>query len=147
MGQVTGVVTRIEAGRAVVECAATAVGTCATCAGGRACGWQRSGLHRQLLLDLPAGESPLQPGETVAITVDDRELLTAALRLYLPPLAGLLAGPAMLRASDWEQGAAPLLVATLGLALGGVVAWRWTRRPVPLRWQRLQPTPGTGTRS
>jgi positive regulator of sigma E activity len=147
MGQVTGVVTRIEAGQAVVECAATAVGACTTCARGRGCGWQRSGLRRQLLLDLPTGEGSLQPGETVAITVDDRQLLAAALRLYLPPLAGLLAGPALLRASGWEQGAAPLLAAILGLALGGVLAWRWTRRPVPLRWQRLLPTPGTGVPS
>jgi positive regulator of sigma E activity len=147
MGQVTGVVTRILVGQAVVECAATAVRACATCARGGGCGWQRSGLRRQLLLDLPAGERPLQPGESVAITVDDRQLLAAALRLYLPPLTGLLAGPALLRASGWEQGAAPLLAAALGLALGAVVAWRWTRQPVPLRWQRQEPTPGTGVRS
>jgi len=147
MGQVTGVVTRVVAGQAVVECAATAVGTCATCASGRGCGWQRSGLRRQLLLDLPAAESPLQPGEPVAITVDDQQLLVAALRLYLPPLMGLLAGPALLRASGWEQGMAPLLAAAVGLALGGVLAWRWTRRPVPLRWQRLQPAPDTSVRT
>jgi positive regulator of sigma E activity len=147
MGQVTGVVTRIQAGQAVVECAATAVGTCASCSNGRGCGWQRTGLRRQLLLDVPAGELPLQPGESVAISVDDRELLMAALRVYLPPLAGLLAGPALLRASGLEQGAAPLLAAILGLALGAAVGWRWTRRPVPLRWQRLAPTPGSGVRS
>ena len=147
MGQVTGVVTRIQAGLAVVECAATAVGACASCANGRGCGWQRTGLRRQLLLEVPAGELPPQPGESVAIAVDDRQLLAAALRLYLPPLAGLLAGPALLRASGLEQGAAPLLAAVVGLALGAAVAWRWTRRPVALRWHRLAPTPGTGGRS
>jgi positive regulator of sigma E activity len=147
MGQVTGVVTRIQSGQAVVECAATAAAACASCAHGRGCGWQQSGLSRQLLLDLPVGECPLRPGESVAITVDDRQLLAAALRLYLPPLAGVLAGPALLRATGWEQGAAPLLAAGAGLALGAIVAWRWTRRPVSLRWHRLAPTPGTGVRS
>jgi positive regulator of sigma E activity len=146
VGQVTGVVTRVQAGQAVVECAATAVGSCASCAAGRGCGWQRTGLRGELMLDVPAGAPPLQPGEAVAISVDDRELLAAALRVYLPPLAGLLAGPALLRASGLEQGAAPLLAAILGLALGAAVAWRWSRRPVSLRWQRLAPMPGSGAR-
>jgi positive regulator of sigma E activity len=147
MGQVTGVVTRVQAGQAWVECAATAVGACASCANGRGCGWQRAGRSRQLLLDVPDGEHPLQPGESVAISVDDRQLLAATLRLYLPPLAGLLAGPALLRAGGWEQGAAPLLAAVLGLALGAAVACRWSRRPVALRWHRLAPMPGTDGRS
>jgi positive regulator of sigma E activity len=147
MAQVTGVVTRIQAGQAVVECATTAVGACASCSSGRGCGWQRTGLRRQLLLDLPPGQPALQPGESVAIAVDDRQLLAAALRLYLPPLAGLLAGPALLRASGLEQGAAPLLAAVLGLGLGAAVAWRWSRRPVPLRWQRLAPAAGTRLQS
>jgi positive regulator of sigma E activity len=147
MGQVTGVVTRLQAGQALVECAATSAGGCASCSNGRGCGWQRTGLRRQLVLDVPPGQPPLQPGESVSISVDDRQLLAAALRLYLPPLAGLLAGPALLRASGLEQGAAPLLAAVVGLALGAAVAWRWTRRPVPLRWHRLAPTPGPGVPS
>jgi positive regulator of sigma E activity len=142
MGQVTGVVTRLEGAQALVECLGTVAGACARCDAGHGCGWQRAGHRRQLLLDLPAGEPPLRPGETVALTVDDRQLLVAALRLYLPPLAGLLAGPALLRAAGAEQGAAPLVAAMLGLALGAFAAWRWTRRPVPVRWQRLgRPAP------
>jgi positive regulator of sigma E activity len=138
MGQVAGVVTRFVAGQALVDCA-TAAGPCVACASGRGCGWQRSGLRRQILIDVPAGEGPLQPGEAVALLVDDRQLIRAALRLYLPPLAGLLAGPALLRVGGWEPGATPLVAAALGLALGALVAWRWTREAVPLQWQRLEP--------
>jgi positive regulator of sigma E activity len=145
MGQVSGVVTRVEAGLALVECSATAAGSCGTCASGRGCGWQRSGLRRQVRIGLPTGERPLQAGEAVALSVDDQQLLGAALRLYLPPLIGLLAGPALLRAGGWEHGATPLLAAAVGLACGSLVAWRWTRAAVPLQWRRLEP--GEGGRS
>ena len=69
--------------------------------------------------------------------IDEARLLRAACRLYLPPLAGLLAGPALLRVVGWEQGALPLLGALLGLVAGGFLAWRWTRAGVPMRWQWL----------
>jgi sigma-E factor negative regulatory protein RseC len=147
MGQVLGVVTRVEAGQALVECNAAAAGSCSTCASGRGCGWQRSGLRRQVRIDCPADEHRLQPGDNVSLSVDDRQLLGAALRLYLPPLAGLLAGPALLRAGGWEQGAMPLLAAAVGLAFGALLAWRWTRVTVPLHWQRLESGPGEGDRS
>jgi sigma-E factor negative regulatory protein RseC len=147
MGQVSGVVTRIEAGQALVECKANSAASCGTCASGRGCGWQRNGLLRQVMVDLPVGERPLRPGDVVTLSVDDRQLVGAALRLYLPPLAGLLAGPALLRAGDWEQGATPLLAAAVGLAFGSVLAWRWTRAAVPLHWRRWEAEPAEGSRS
>ena len=53
------------------------------------------------------------------------------------PLAGLLAGPALLRFVGWEQGVTPLLAAVVGLLAGSLVARRWTRAGVPVRWQWL----------
>ena len=41
---------------------------------------------------MPEG-TPLRPGDSVIIEVDDGELLRAAALAYVPPLAGLLAGP------------------------------------------------------
>jgi positive regulator of sigma E activity len=79
----------------------------------------------------------LELGDRLQVEVDDARLLRAACQLYLPPLAGLLAGPALLRFAGWEPGVTPLLGAALGLLAGGLVAWRWTRAGVPVRWQWL----------
>jgi len=88
----------------------------------------------------------LVPGDRLEVQIDDTRLLRAACRLYLPPLAGLLAGPAMLRVAGWEWGVTPLLGAALGLLAGGLLAWRWTRAGVPVRWRLLgaaeTPLPG-----
>ena len=135
MGQVTGVVTRVDSGRARVECAVTVHPTCGACAAGRGCGWQRSNQPRQLDIDAKQGDRSLQPGDRLELQVDDARLLLAACRLYLPPLAGLLAGPAILRVAGWEQGVTPLLAAVVGLVTGGLIAWRWTRAQVPVRWR------------
>ncbi len=143
MGQVTGVVTRVEAGRARVECGVSNQPACGTCAAGRGCGWQRSNQPRRLEIDAHQGIRTLEPGDRLAVQVDDASLLRAACRLYLPPLAGLLAGPALLRVAGLEQGVAPLLGAVLGLFAGGLIAWRWTRAGVPVRWQWLGNTETT----
>jgi positive regulator of sigma E activity len=137
MGQVTGVVTRVEAGRARVECSVAHHPACGTCATGRGCGWQRSSHPRQLEIDGRQGTRTLAPGDRLEVQIDDARLLRAACRLYLPPLAGLLAGPALLRVAGWEPGLTPLLAAVFGLAAGGLLAWRWTRAGVPVRWQWL----------
>jgi positive regulator of sigma E activity len=137
MGQVTGTVTRVDAGRARVECSAASLPACGACAAGRGCGWQRSTQPRVLELDAHLGVRRLAPGDRLEVRIDDARLLWAACRLYLPPLAGLLAGPALCRMAGWEQGLAPLLAAGLGLLAGGLVAWRWTRAPVPIQWQWL----------
>jgi positive regulator of sigma E activity len=137
MGQVTGIVTGVEAGRARVECGVSNHPACGTCAAGHGCGWQRSSQPRRLEVDAQQGLRTLAPGDRLEVQVDDARLLRAACRLYLPPLAGLLAGPALLRIMGWEQGVLPLLGALLGLVAGSFLAWRWTRAGVPMRWQWL----------
>ncbi len=137
MGQVTGIVTRVEAGRARVECGVSNHPACGACAAGRGCGWQRSNQPRRLEIDAQQGQRTLAPGDRLEVQIDDARLLRAACRLYLPPLAGLLAGPALLRVVGWEPGGIPLLGALLGLLAGGFLAWRWTRAGVPMRWQWL----------
>ena len=92
---------------------------------------------RRIELDEKQSQRTLAPGDQLEVQIDDARLLRAACRLYLPPLAGLLAGPALLRVVGWEQGALPLLGALLGLVAGGFLAWRWTRAGVPMRWQWL----------
>jgi positive regulator of sigma E activity len=81
-------------------------------------------------------DGSLQPGETVELAVDDGRLLAAAARLYLPPLAGLLLGPAALRLAGWEAGPAPLVAAAVGLLAGMLVARQWTRRGAPVEVHR-----------
>jgi positive regulator of sigma E activity len=143
MGQVTGVVTRVEAGRARVECGISNHPACGTCAAGRGCGWQRSNQPRRLEIDAQQGLRTLQPGDRLEVQIDDARLLRAACRLYLPPLAGLLAGPALLRVAGWERGVTPLLGAVLGLLAGGLIAWWWTRAGVPVRLRWLGATATT----
>ena len=137
MGQVTGVVTRIIAGQARLDCSGAEHVTCGACATGRGCGWQRP--HQPRWLDVDAGQGPraLAPGDRLEVLIDDTYLVRAACRLYLPPLAGLLAGPLLLRLAGWEQGVTPLLAAVAGLVTGGLLAWRWTRAGVPVRWRWL----------
>ena len=118
MGQVTGVVTRVEAGRARVECGISNHPACGTCAAGRGCGWQRSNQPRRLEIDAHQGLRTLQPGDRLEVQIDDARLLRAACWLDLPPLVGLLAGPALLRVAGWERGVTPLLGAVLGLGIG-----------------------------
>jgi positive regulator of sigma E activity len=146
MAQVSGVVTRVAAGRARVECSNSTLPACGACAAGRGCGWQRSNRPRHLDIDARQGGQTLEPGDRLHLQIDDGRLLRAACRLYLPPLAGLLAGPALLRIVGWEQGLTPLLAAVFGLLTGGLLAWRWTRAGVPVGWQRLGVTesPGSG---
>ena len=81
--------------------------------------------------------------EFLELQVDEGRLLRAALRLYLPPLVGVLLGPAFCRVTGLEQGAWPLLGASLGLALGLAVAWRWSRAAVPLGWRPLGAAAGS----
>jgi positive regulator of sigma E activity len=143
MGLVTGVVTRVEAGRARVECGVSTHPACGTCAAGRGCGWQRSNQPRRLEIDAHQGTRTLEPGDLLEVQIDDARLLRAASRLYLLPLAGLLAGPALVRVAGWEQGVTPLLGAVLGLIAGGLIARRWTRAGIPVRWRWLGATANT----
>jgi positive regulator of sigma E activity len=152
MLRVTGVVTQVEAGVARIECSPAGQPACATCATGRGCGWQRSSQARRIELNALQGNCQLQAGQleagqTLELEVDEGRLLRAACRLYLPPLAGLLAGPALLRMAGLEQGVLPFAAACAGLGLGAAVAWRWTRDVVPIRWRGVDAaTFGAGPR-
>lgn len=97
-------------------------------------------------IDAWSGSRMLEPGDTVEIEVDDAGLLLAACRLYLPPLCGVLAGPLLLRIAGLEEGVAPLLAAACGLGLGALVARRWTRNGVPVRWRAATRTDGDSSR-
>jgi positive regulator of sigma E activity len=138
MLRVTGVVTGIEAGIARIECSPQGQPACAACAAGRGCGWRRPNQPRHIEIDtLGEGATALEPGDTLELEVEEGCLLRAAGRLYLPPLAGVLIGPAVCRLLELEYGVWPLLGAGVGLAVGIGVAWRWARAAVPLRWQPL----------
>lgn len=135
MGRVAGIVVSVVADRASIECEAAAQAACSSCASGGGCGWRRPGKAQPLLIDAGTGSRRLEPGDLVELEVDDGRLLQAACRLYLPPLCGLLAGPSLLRWGGLESGPSQLLAAICGLGLGALLAWRWTRSGVPLRWQ------------
>ena len=74
----------------------------------------------------------LEAGEVVELEAGEAALFGAALRLYLPPLAGLIAGPALLRGLGGDVAAWPALAAAAGLLLGCLLARHWTRAvPAP----------------
>lgn len=126
MARIAGTVVEVRDGRAVVECE-TAASSCGACSSGRGCSWRRAAGSRRLEVEATRPGGPLQPGQAVELAVDDGRLLAAAARLYLPPLAGVLLGPVVLRLAGLESGLAPLAAAALGLLAGAWVARRWTR--------------------
>jgi positive regulator of sigma E activity len=127
MARVAGTVVEVRDGRAWVECRAETAG-CGACATGHGCAWRtRAGVARRLTVPGLLDGRPLETGEPVELEADEARLLAAALRLYLPPLCGLLAGPALMRGLAWEPGAVPLLAGAVGLLAGSVVARAWTR--------------------
>lgn len=135
MSRVVGTVVEIRDGRAIVECEVQAA-SCGACSSGRGCSWRRAGGTRRLEVDAARPEGALQPGEVVELAVDDGRLLAAAARLYLPPLAGLLLAPALLRLAGWEVGPAPLVAAAAGLLAGMLVARRWSSPGAPVDVRR-----------
>ena len=121
----------VRAGRAWLACEAAA--GCPSCSGGRGCALRWLSRPGEPLLEVPERRPDggrLSPGEAVTIEVPEGELLRAAARAYLPPLAGLLAGPAV--AVAWTADELPaLLAAVAGLAAGWTVARSWLRRSPP----------------
>jgi positive regulator of sigma E activity len=75
--------------------------------------------------------SALIPGQSVTIEVTDGELLRSAAKVYLLPLAGLLAGPALVRWIGAGSESAALIAAVIGVVLGWAVARGWVRRSPP----------------
>lgn len=135
MSRVAGTVVEVRDGRAVVECAAQA-SSCGACASGRGCSWRRAAGTRRLEVDAVRPDGTLRPGEAVELAIDDGRLLAAAARLYLPPLAGVLLGPAALRFAGFEAGPAPLVAAAVGLLAGMFLARHWTVRNAPIDVRR-----------
>lgn len=86
------------------------------------------------MLEVPeqgADGTRLVPGAAVDLEVDDGELLRAALLAYLPPLAGLLGGPALATYLAAAGEAAAVAAATAGLAAGWAASRAWLRRAPP----------------
>jgi sigma-E factor negative regulatory protein RseC len=127
MTRVAGTVVEVRDGQAIVECRTAASG-CSACGSGHGCTWRRLAPSQRLELPVPPGESGLRAGDRVELSIDDLLLFGAALRLYLPPLAGLLAGPLVTRLAGIDQGLVPLVAASLGLSAGFWVARRWIGR-------------------
>jgi positive regulator of sigma E activity len=126
VGRVSGTVVEIRDGCAWIACS-PAESSCSACASGRGCAWTRGSAERRLGMPVMLDGRPLVLGETVSLEAEERQLLAAAVRLYVPPLAGLLLAPAMLRWLGFEGGVAPLVAAVTGLLLGGLLAHAWTR--------------------
>ena len=126
MARVAGTVVEIRDGRVWIECA-TPAAACSACAEGRGCAWMARAGSRRLEAPAQLDGVRLNPGETVELEADEARLLGAAARLYLPPLAGLLAGPALLRLAGPDAGLAPLVAAAAGLIAGSLLARALTR--------------------
>ena len=126
----------------------SAADTCAACRGG--CALRRLGPRGAARLEVPrldANGLPLEPGARVTVEVGDRDLLGAALRAALPPLAGALGGPIALQAltgvGAGSDGFAAL-AALLGLLFGWSAARFWLRQDPPrvAVWRDDSPVPG-----
>lgn len=108
--------------------------SCQACAAGRGCALRWLGSAASTGLEVPSVTRegvPLLAGQTVTIDMPDGELLKSAARIYLLPLAGLLAGPGLVRWSGAAGEVAALLAAASGVALGWALARSWVRRSPP----------------
>ena len=108
--------------------------SCPACRGGRGCALRWLGASGRAGLEVPSVSPdglPLIAGQSVTIEVPDGELLRSAARVYLLPLAGLLAGPALVRWSGSGSETAALLAASAGVVLGWALARLWVRRSPP----------------
>ena len=125
-------VREVDADRALLACEAPAAG-CGACAGGGGCALRRLSGGGPALLAVPRrvpGGELLSIGTRVTVAVSEGELLRASGRAYLPPLAGLLAGPALARGLVDGDGWL-LLGAVTGLVAGWAVARAWLRQVPP----------------
>lgn len=108
--------------------------SCQACRGGRGCALRWLGSADRSSLEVPSVSQdgfPLIAGQSVTIDVPDGELLRSAAKVYLLPLAGLLAGPALVRWAGAGSEADALIAGVTGVVLGWAVARRWVRRSPP----------------
>jgi len=108
--------------------------TCHACRGGHGCALRWLGASGRAGLEVPSVDvdgTRLVAGQSVSVEVPDHELLGSAARVYLPPLAGLLVGPALVRWSGSGGEVAALLAATVGVVLGWALARLWLRHSPP----------------
>jgi len=145
MSQVAGTVVELRDGQAVIACSAQPF-DCPQCGAGRGCDWQSPPASRSLEVQVRQPIGALQPGDAVLLEVSDTGLLRAAARLYLPPLAGLLLAPALLRAAQPDTGILPLAAAVAGLLAGCLVARRWARQPPAIVLRSASPPHAAATR-
>ncbi|HEX9208079.1 MAG TPA: SoxR reducing system RseC family protein [Steroidobacteraceae bacterium] len=123
----------VQAGRVRLECESPEE-ACGACAGRGRCAlrWLAAPGHPQLDMAHPVLDvSPLRPGDGVIIEIDDGELLRAAALAYVPPLAGLLAGPVAVSVLTPGSELAALAGAVLGLVAGWGASRAWLRRSPP----------------
>jgi len=126
-------VREVDADRALLACEAPAAG-CGACAGGGGCALRRLAGGGPALLAVPRrapGGELLSIGTRVTVAVSEGELLRASGRAYLPPLAGLLAGPVLARALVDGGDGWLLLGAVAGLVAGWAAARTWLRQVPP----------------
>jgi len=119
--------------RVRLDCDAPA-STCGACAGGRGCALRWLARAEGPTLEVPARREDGRRwvgGDTVVVEVPEGELLRAAARAYLPPLAGLLGGPALVAMLPGSSEVAAAAAAAAGITLGWVVARAWLRRMPP----------------
>lgn len=118
-----GLISRVEHGRAWVTCRPA---VCRVCEEGRGCG---AGVFGGLLSRSPSRFAisrvgGMKPGDRVVLGLDERRLLSGALRLYGLPLAGLMAGAL----AGGAAGGAGNDVAVLVGASSGLVIALWGLR-------------------
>lgn len=134
--QAGATVIEIADGRVRVACARRPA--CGACRGSCALKWIGGGRPTLEVPLVPGADRSLQPGQSVVLAVSDAELLRAAGRAYLPPLAAVLLGPLVVRLLGGGELAA-LAAAACGLALGWLAARTWFRRVPPRLSVRLEP--------
>ena len=119
-------------GRATLACEESS--SCGACGPGRGCGlrWLAGNGRRTIEVPVrPDDPAPLRSGDAVTVSLPDDDLLRIAVRLYVPPLVGLLSGPLLLRGASYEGEGAALLAAMAGLLLGWLLARAWVRAALP----------------
>lgn len=138
--EATARVVSVDAHRARVACEDRA--TCGACGSSGRCAlrWLAHGRPASLEISVSAGgPAPLQPGDTVVLSIADGELFRAAALVYLLPLAGLLAGALGARGLAGAGEGAALGAGLLGAAVGWLVARGVARRDPPRLAVRLVP--------